>query len=710
MDNVNDLKRTTDRIIHNTPTQQPISMSAIGRNQEQPTVSINTTNGLSGVDSRSNEDRQVVRINPNARKRVARHTIEDPSQLNQVDPSEMIPQRAPVQSVTPRDKAMGELAAAVQRKQDEYRDFVRRAEEDDAENRERVEAGLETVNGEMQYMPDQLNQERDNETRRVTPMSQRVSSDDDFSDEELESFTGYEAPVNPNTRPRVVNYDEDIPEEIEEQPHYETTANSAPYYGDEEDPNPQVSEEEAEDYPEYEQSNGSQYYNEPIQNQQAHEYEEEEVEEPVMDEETTAEVQNHQYYKQDTRVEDENTPTESEDSHTEEDFEPKMKSVNTALIDENMSRDDFNIDEADFEDITVATEEQLTDDEINERRNVGQRNLRSDVLKKVLKTGQRLNTTQFTVSNKVVGIKDAMRTIKPVERTAKWPLMYAGRPFVASALKGPEIAMLGTSGNEVNREQLRIMYEHDKNPYKPLTLEGWCKTIPYLDLDNIYAALYEATLRDANYIPMVCPKPSCQHAYLSEDVPLDKMITVEKPEVKTKFDRIMKMEITEENSTSYESVVTAINDNFAIGLKLPSIFNIMYEYSTLNDEFEAKYAAIIGVLQYIDYVYMIDTETSQFIPIGWKTYHGDYTKTYKSKIATYAKIFREFSGTEFSLMMSLINSMIVREVGGKDIAFQSPAAKCPKCGAEIPPQAATAHELLFTRQQLVELATTPIEN
>ena len=496
-----------------------------------------------------------------------------------------------------------------------------------------------------------------------------------------------------NTHAHVMNYgDEDALNEETEQ-HSDDVANDDSYE------NTCEASNENNEYPEYEQDSEQHYYDEAAQEQEVPDHDE-----SAMDE-SDDKVKYHQYYAQ-----DDSASTETESVHVEEDFEPKMKSVNTTLIDENMSKDDFNIDEADFEDITVATEEQLTDDEINERRNVGQRNLRSDVLKKVLKTGQRLNTAQFTVSNKVVGIKDAMRTIKPIERTAKWPLMYAGRPFIASALKGPEIAMLGTSGNDINREQLRIMYEHDKNQYKPLTLEGWCKTIPYLDLDNIYAALYEATLRDANYIPMVCPKPSCQHAYLSEDIPLDKMITVEKPEVKAKFDRIMKMEITEENSSSYESVVTAINDNFAIGLKLPSIFNIMYEYNTLNDEFEAKYAAIIGVLQYIDYVYMIDSETSQFIPIGWKTYHGDYTKTYKSKIATYAKIFREFSGTEFSLMMSLINSMIVREVGGKDIAFQSPAAKCPKCGAEIPPQPATAHELLFTRQQLVELATTPIEN
>ena len=187
------------------------------------------------------------------------------------------------------------------------------------------------------------------------------------------------------------------------------------------------------------------------------------------------------------------------------------------------------------------------------------------------------------------------------------------------------------------------------------------------------------------------------------------MIKIDKDETKKRFDEIRNMELTADSACSYESVITVINDNFAIGIKMPSVFNALYEYNTLNSEFITKYASIIAVLQYVDYVYYIDPETQQFQPIGWKTYHGDYTKTYKSKIATYAKIFKEFSPTDFTLMTSIIDSMVVREAESKVVILEVPEAKCPKCGADIPAHVMSARQMLFTQQRLVTLATMPIE-
>ena len=309
-----------------------------------------------------------------------------------------------------------------------------------------------------------------------------------------------------------------------------------------------------------------------------------------------------------------------------------------------------------------------------------------------------------------------MRNVKPeAARTASWPMMFAGRPFVASSLKGPEIAMMAemeesnNTGFAITREQARIIYEHDASPYRPSTLESWCKTIPLADLDNLFAALYLASMKNANYLPMVCQKNSCRHAYLSDDIPIESMIKIDKDETKKRFDEIRNMELTADSACSYESVITVINDNFAIGIKMPSVFNALYEYNTLNSEFITKYASIIAVLQYVDYVYYIDPETQQFQPIGWKTYHGDYTKTYKSKIATYAKIFKEFSPTDFTLMTSIIDSMVVREAESKVVILEVPDAKCPKCGADIPAHVMSARQMLFTQQRLVTLATMPIE-
>ena len=685
MENVQDLKQTTERIVRNTPNQQPISLSALGTNQNnaQAPVSINTTNGLSGVQSGIDErEHQVVRINPNPiHRKVARRTIEDPSQLNTVNPNEVIPQQqAKPVSVTPRDKAMNLLADAVNRKQQEYRDFIAQATAEDAMNRERVEDGMEEVGGEMNYMPEALQTPIPEEQKVQAP--QPSEEEEFFAEDEpamVDDGSGFEmeAPTNVRIAAQAPTFDTEDPDA---DPYAEDryTPTTSTYQQEESE----IEEEEEITYADH--SSQPNWINEPaVQPNDPMPIEEEPVAEPEPEQDV--------------------------------EYTPESKNIVASAIGE-VSSADFDVDEADFEDVTQDTEEQLTDEQIEALEQAAERNLRSDILKKIINTGKRVNTTQFTVSNKVVTLKEAMRNVKPeVARTASWPMMFAGRPFVASSLKGPEIAMMAemeesnNTGFAITREQARIIYEHDASPYRPSTLESWCKTIPLADLDNLFAALYLASMKNANYLPMVCQKNSCRHAYLSDDIPIESMIKIDKDETKKRFDEIRNMELTADSACSYESVITVINDNFAIGIKMPSVFNALYEYNTLNSEFITKYASIIAVLQYVDYVYYIDPETQQFQPIGWKTYHGDYTKTYKSKIATYAKIFKEFSPTDFTLMTSIIDSMVVREAESKVVILEVPEAKCPKCGADIPAHVMSARQMLFTQQRLVTLATMPIE-
>ena len=164
-----------------------------------------------------------------------------------------------------------------------------------------------------------------------------------------------------------------------------------------------------------------------------------------------------------------------------------------------------------------------------------------------------------------------------------------------------------------------------------------------------------------------------------------------------------------DNTAKYDSVVNVINDDFAIGLKIPSIFTMVYELNSVDRPFLEKYNTIISIIQYIDYIYKINHDTMNFEPIGWKAYVGNYGKTFKSKIATYAKILKDFDSTEFSVLIALINSMLAKITDTKALEYEIPAAKCPKCGAEIPATPLAPRQLLFMRQRLVELATTPTE-
>ena len=698
MNNVNDLNRTTKPVNNvpqrNTnvrPSQQQISLSAVTNNDKSSNpVSINVTNGVSGIANAepSNVNKPVVRINPN-KVRNRHRSIGSDHQIQQADPSELIPKTEPVKSVTPKDIAMAQLDETVARKRNEFKNFIANALEDDKLNRERVESGLESVGEEVQYMPNEL----------FTPMTkdQAVVADTNSSMDNYNESSSYDEEDEFFDDEDDVEYNESTPA-IAYAPDNMTISNAF------------------EDNNDYSVSDHT-YQEEDETTYSENDYTEEEP--SYDDSEVTTELEEVPADTNLVKDVNESKENDSDDFDISEDSIELKKPV-LVNMEVSASTSDFDIDEADLDGVSTSDEnttedDNLTDEQVLEISEASEKHLRSEILQKIIQSGKKINTAQFVVSNKVINIKDALkRSPKSVERTAVWPLTFAGRPFVARALKGPEVALLydadelSNNGSSLNITQARIMFEHDASPYRPATLEAWAKTIPYADAENIFAALYCASMTGANYIPMACSKRSCQYAYLTDNIDINSMIKFSTDEAKARFEKIKNMEITPENTGTYDTVVSVINSSFAIGLRLPSIFTVLYEYNTLNTEFVNKYTAMVSIIQYIDYIYMINEDTQQLNPIGWKVYPGDHTKTFKSKIATYAKILKELDATDFSILLALINSMITKARETKDINYEIPASKCPKCGAEIPARPIDARGLVFMRQRLVELATSPI--
>lgn len=698
MNNVNDLNRTAKPVNNvpqrNTnvrPSQQQISLSAVTNNDKSSNpVSINVTNGVSGIANvePSNVNKPVVRINPN-KVRNRHRSIGSDHQIQQADPSELIPKMEPVKSVTPKDIAMAQLDETVARKRDEFKNFIANAIEDDKLNRERVESGLESVGEEVQYMPNEL----------FTPMTkdQAVVADTNSSMDNYNESSSYD--------------EEDEFFDDEDDVEYNESTPAIAYASD----NMTISNA-FEDDNDYSISDHT-YQEEDETTYSENDYTEEEP--SYDDSEITTELEDVPADTNPVKDVNESKENDSDDFDISEDSIELKKPV-LVNMEVSASTSDFDIDEADLDGVSTSDEnttedDDLTDEQVLEISEASEKNLRSEILQKIIQSGKKINTAQFVVSNKLINIKDALkRSPKSVERTAVWPLTFAGRPFVARALKGPEVALLydadelSNNGSSLNITQARIMFEHDASPYRPTTLEAWAKTIPYADAENIFAALYCASMTGANYIPMACSKRSCQYAYLTDNIDINSMIKFSTDEAKARFEKIKNMEITPENTGTYDTVVSVINSSFAIGLRLPSIFTVLYEYNTLNTEFVNKYTAMVSIIQYIDYIYMINEDTQQLNPIGWKVYPGDHTKTFKSKIATYAKILKELDATDFSILLALINSMITKARETKDINYEIPASKCPKCGAEIPARPIDARGLVFMRQRLVELATSPI--
>ena len=646
--NVNDLNRTGPKVVITqpgvTPAQntQPININAAG----------GTVTGI--ADENQNPNRQTIKINPN-RKRVHR-TVESADQIQEINPNDYIepvnkPEPKPIQ-----EKYINELANAVTRRKQEFHEAIAKMEEEDAANRESIENGLENVGDEIQYMPNPLYTPMSEDDKIKAPINTDngiVSEDldDDFEDSDYDESEEVEEPTH------VVIHNQDI----------------------EEDNNPH-----------------------PF----AHIVEEESApEEENAEDETVADDVN-----EDSSVKSDDAEIPATEDNKHDTLNSMDNNISHVTSDDLEDIDDNDFEESDDEDEGSRTDP-IDDEESEKLVDVAMANLRNDIMKKIVNTGRKVNASQLVVSNKVINIKDVLKNTKPAAvKTATWPLMYANRPYIASSLKGAEVALLAEQDNNSNTvlttTQARIIFEHDVNPYRPATLEAWAKTIPFGDLDSIFMALYVASLEGANYVPYTCDNDHCQYAWLSDDLPVDKMVKFGNDDVKKKFESIKNMELTPDNSGAYESVVTVINDRFAVGIKMPSLFTIMYEYGALDDAFIRKYESIISVIRFIDRIYMIGDDGNLY-PVGWKKYPGDHAKTFKSKIAAYSKILKEFNTVEFSIVASLINAAVIK--ANADIEYVMPETNCPKCGNKVAESTVNPRGMLFTRQQLVRIATTYTE-
>lgn len=593
---------------------------------------------------------------------------------------------------TIRDNAFSDLDAMIKRKQQELQDFYEKAMIDDKINRERIQDGIEDVGGELVYRIEDLPADVTKDPNSVYEQNKDTeelskTGIDDLEEElnNIDDQASFEAESNYNKNIKISN-------------PFETTTN---------DDNNSPSEINSVD--------------------------------SDIDQNTTDQVSEEEYENIPDKTEDlvDNTKTEKEktvektttDTNSVKSLLNNTIEVRSAVdIGEDVKKlnskpKSMDIDEEDFDDLDneedVNTQDEISQEERDELSKKSLEHLKSEILKKVINTSNKLNLQTMKMSSKVADVRDALRitkSIAPKVTTGSWPMMYAKRNFVATALRGPDVAILVEAERSDNNrfgitvDQAKIMYEHDANPYKPSTVVGWSKTIPYDDLDAIYAALYLASLKGAYYMPRVCTDPKCQYSYLKTAPSLESMIKFPNDKVKEKFNKIKNINPTKENSQSYESTITVINDRFAVGLKVPSIFTVLYENSGLDDTFIDKYSNMITLMRYIDYLYIVDQEDNNIRRIEWKTYPGDYTKSFKSKIATYSKIFKEFDEADFSIVLALIRSMTSGDIAlDNTYSYNIPEEKCPKCGHIIESDPTSAKEMVFTRQRLVELATLPTE-
>lgn len=657
----------------------------------------------------------AVKLNSNIkRKPLNQRSASDVKIMTVEDLDQMVPKKeedAPRLDAL-REKAYSALDEMVKRKQNEYKEFIQRAEEDDKLNKERIRDGLEEEPvAELKYRVQDL-------TSDVThdPHAVEEKSKDEIDNELIESDIDIAASGIINDKPvqeviTVDHFKDETTDEVEESVE-------------------ELVKESEKEEPVTDNFNPSSVtissdFN--IDEEDFADLEDEDDEYSDIEKEIDAEVGNEEVAaapveeKKDDEVSLVDTNIASAITVSSKIDIPEDKEENKSRT---ITGKDFDISEEDIENDVNATstesEDKLSDEELEKIARKSLEDLRNEIVKKVINTSRRMDLKTIAVSNNVADLKDALKAIKSnsdtTVRTASYPMMYANRNFIATSLKGPDIAMMVEADDAriennpnifLTREQAKILYDHDANPYKPSTIESWAKTIPYGDIESMFAAVYLASLKKANYIPRQCPNERCQNSFLTDTINIADIIRFPNDTIKERFETIKNSELTKEASETYESSVSVINDRFAIGLKAPSIFTILYEYTALDNTFANKYSTMLYIMQYIDYLYLID-DNGQLNRITWKAYAGDYGRTFKSKIATYANILKEFDETDFSFILALVRSMETKNTDN-NIRYFIPKTKCKKCGTTIEEEEVSPRQLVFTRQRLVALATTPLE-
>ena len=143
-----------------------------------------------------------------------------------------------------------------------------------------------------------------------------------------------------------------------------------------------------------------------------------------------------------------------------------------------------------------------------------------------------------------------------------------------------------------------------------------------------------------------------------------------------------------------------VSDYFAITIKEPSIYEMIFELAMLDADFVEKYREVLTIITYIDEIYHIDPVNMTLSPVGYKKFTNNPTKTLKAKISQYSKILRTLSSDQYNAILQYINKI---SDDGDGVTYRIPETTCSVCGTKIPEQPSSASNLVFIRHQLTTI-------
>ncbi len=371
---------------------------------------------------------------------------------------------------------------------------------------------------------------------------------------------------------------------------------------------------------------------------------------------------------------------------------PNIRSVN--ILD--------NVDNSElFDDENDADASASDDDEVEKMLT----DLKSAVKEKIIPIKNKINLGAFSIAKKSESVQKVMKlAVNSHRNIADWVLYSENRPVSVTGLSGAEILKLNPENSNRNRlntfmDMYRIIYDHVYDANKP-DYETWLKQVRFVDLQHLYFAVYMATFGGSNFISYTCTNEKCNKVFI-KDVKFSDMIKYANDEVKDKVKGMLSMDTTSPSNDSYPVDLMQISDSYVIGVRSPSIWNVVIETASLSDQFLDKYGDLIDIVSYIDSFYLIDQENNTLIPIDTKPDPNNQAKSSARRIKAFHDIISTLSSEEYYFMRANIKEY---DNNTEDISYIIPEAVCPDCGTKIPAnETVTPDSMLFTRHQLAAI-------
>ena len=327
--------------------------------------------------------------------------------------------------------------------------------------------------------------------------------------------------------------------------------------------------------------------------------------------------------------------------------------------------------------------------------------LKAELAKKIKPVTKRYDLSSMTVAAKPISVNNAITNIGGnITKTFKWPLLHSNRPVVMKGYSAKELNDLSnlSSDNGNPADVFKNMWEH-LAAGKGQDFRTWTKCTSYYDVNHIWFAIYGACFKDTNYVPYSCG--NCNELMVSTDIPVEKMVKFDSDKVKEKFNQIMSMPLDPNMGNIQAKARVQISDTLVADFSEPSIYDAVIMPNNLDAEFRQKYNDVIGLMSYLDDLYIIRDfgNGPQLSPISIKEFRDNEVKQVKAKIIQYAKIIRSLPSDQYNIILATITSMNEAE----DMSYQLPAVSCEHCGKEIPSDINSAYDLVFLRHRLALL-------